>query len=291
MNERNQGDDDGGTVLEPIGQLLPGVPLPQHAVVAGSPPPRMTMLEAVPPVPAAPGMPAASSGTAESTFCPVIRPPVPMLTVLDDGDLANGEVVRLRDHVTVIGRSEGTVRIAHDPLVSGRHAEIMREGAAPPYRWTLRDLGSSNGTFVSCIGTTLRPDRLIILGSRRFRFQPSSAQASMPIKGTMMIDSKRLAEQSWPTLVETTNTTNPLRISLAGPSLSVGRPGHGNRIEIDDPLLAPLHASITLTASGEWRIEARPSRNGIWVQINAIRLVPVCRFQCGEQRFLFVCDR
>jgi pSer/pThr/pTyr-binding forkhead associated (FHA) protein len=295
MTETNDRDDDGGTILEPIGQLEAcGFPS-QPAVVAGTPLPRLTMQEAVPRIPAVPRasrpLPSQLSEATETNYRPAIRPPVPLLTVLDDGEVASGETVRLRDHVTVIGRSDGFVRISHDPLVSGRHAEIVREGAARPYQWTLRDLGSSNGTFVSCVGTVLRPDRLIILGSRRFRFQPSPAQASKPVEGTMLMDSKRLAEHAWPTLVETTAAINPLRISLAGPSLSVGRPGNGNRIEIDDPLLAPLHAHITLTTSGEWRIEALPSRNGIWVQVNAIRLVPVCRFQCGEQRFLFVCNR
>jgi len=295
MTEKNDRDDDGGTILEPIGQLGAGGFPSQPAVVAGTPLPRLTMQEAVPRMPTVPpgsrALPSRLSEVSEASYRPAIRPPVPLLTVLDDGEVASGETVRLRDHVTVIGRSDGLVRISHDPLVSGRHAEIVREGTSRPYSWTLRDLGSSNGTFVNCVGTVLRPDRLIIVGSRRFRFQPPPVQAPGRAEGTMLVDSRIVAEQVWPMLVETTAPSNALRIPLSGANLSMGRSGHGNDIEIDDPLLASRHAQITFTPAGEWRIEARPSRNGIWVQINAIRLSPNCRFQCGEQRFLFVYER
>jgi len=45
---------------------------------------------------------------------------------------------------TVIGRSEGEVRVP-DPAVSGRHAQVELSGGEA---W-LRDLGSTNGTFVN----------------------------------------------------------------------------------------------------------------------------------------------
>jgi hypothetical protein len=33
-----------------------------------------------------------------------------------------------------------------------------------------------------------------------------------------------------------------------------------------------------------------PSVNGVWAQVTAVQLAGVCRFQIGEQRFLFVVD-
>jgi pSer/pThr/pTyr-binding forkhead associated (FHA) protein len=67
----------------------------------------------------------------------------------------------------------------------------------------------------------------------------------------------------------------------------MGRPGCGNQVEIDDPCLAERHARIVCDSQGRWHLEALPSKNGVWVQVSAIRLTAVCRFQVGEQRFLF----
>ena len=113
--------DEGGTVLEPVGQL-------RAALGEAGAEPAGTRVEPRPSgVPAAP-TPVKPSGL-EPSYRPLIRPLVPRLTLLDDGDLTGGETIRLREAVTVIGRTEGDIRLPHDPLVSGRHAEIVREGA------------------------------------------------------------------------------------------------------------------------------------------------------------------
>ena len=298
--EDSRRSEDGGTVLEPIDSLYaqvlpppvqyppsPAQYSPTHPYQASFQPPRATAFE---PVPAA--MPPLPATISEEVYKPAIRPAVPRLTILDDGELTTGETVRLRDQTTLIGRTDGAIRLPHDPLVSGRHAEIIREGAATPYRYVLRDLGSSNGTFVCCSGTVLRPDRLIILGSRRFRLQlPTAPKTENAAEdGTLMMDARHLLQQSAPTLVETTNPDpgKRLEIHLSRPFLTLGRPGCGKDIELDDPLIAAFHAEIVQSAAGEWRIEAKPSKNGVWVQVSSIRLSGTCRFQCGEQRFLFV---
>jgi pSer/pThr/pTyr-binding forkhead associated (FHA) protein len=226
----------------------------------------------------------------EGVFRPVVRPPTPRVTVLDDGDTVQGEIVRLREQATLIGRNEGHIRLPHDPLVSSKHAEIVREGAGQACRWILRDLGSSNGTFVCCSRTVLRPDKLLILGSRRYRFQMPQAgkAAAAGDPGTLMLDTASAAAAAWPMLVETTQPHSQSPIRLTATELSVGQAGSGNHIELVDPLIASCHATIRRTAAGEWWIEAKPSRNGVWVQVGTIALTEMCRFQCGEQRFLFV---
>lgn len=242
--------EDGGTILEPIDRIM--------RQWAGAGP--LTALEPRPALP---------SGVAEDVYRPSIRPPTPRLTILDDGETLAGETVRLREAVVVIGRTEGEIRLAHDPLVSSRHAEIRREGAARPCHWVLRDLGSCNGTFVSCGRTVLRSDRLVMLGGRRFRFRPAAAAVR-------------------PALVETSQPGPAAEIVLSGTDLLLGRPSCGNHLEIDDPLLAERHARIVCDAQGTWHLEALPSQNGVWVQVGGIRLAAVCRFQVGEQRFLFM---
>src|SRR5262249_26227036 len=112
---------------------------------------------------------------------PVLRPPAALLCVLDDGR-TDGEWVRLRADVTVIGRTEGHVRIPHDGLVSARHAEIVRQRGANGYRWLLGDLQSTNGTFAGVGSISLRNENEFILGSGRFRFEagPPPAPAIDP---------------------------------------------------------------------------------------------------------------
>ena len=74
---------------------------------------------------------------------PVAAPHVRVaLSVLDGAE--KDRVYQIARSVTVIGRLEGDIRLA-DPKVSSRHAQVeMMDGEA----W-LRDLGSTNGTFVN----------------------------------------------------------------------------------------------------------------------------------------------
>ena len=59
-------------------------------------------------------------------YRPVLRPPMAMLCLLDDGR-EDGEWIRLRKDVTTIGRTEGDIVVPHDTAMSGRHAAIQRE--------------------------------------------------------------------------------------------------------------------------------------------------------------------
>ena len=272
MNQLGSGDR--GTVLE----SLDGVRLQ----LAGG-----TLAE-----PVRPEAPPAGPGFEEELYRPRLRPGVPRLVMLDDGEQAAGEVYRLREATTVIGRSEGQVRLPHDALVSARHAEIVRGGTARPYTWLLRDLGSSNGTFVRCGRAILRPDRLVLLGGRRLRFRPAEAAgawagAAEPA-GTTLVDAAAVRASVWPMLVETTQAAGGMELALSEAELVLGRAGCGNTLEIADPQLAPHHGRIFRDPGGQWIIEAMPSLNGIWIQVGAVELTGVCRFQVGEQRFVFM---
>lgn len=282
MNAEHHRAEEGGTVLEPVGQL--------RAAWAGSAAdPAGTRVE---PRPGGPGKVLVPASAAESPFRPVIRPLVPRLTLLDDGELSGGETIRLREAVTLIGRTDGHVRLPHDPLVSGRHAEIVREGAMRPHRWLLRDLGSSNGTFVRCARTLLRPESLVMLGGRRFRFQAAAdgAVGDDTAAGTLAVEVAALRLGGWPKLVEMGQAAGGLELVLAGHDLTIGRPDRGNAVEIDDPGLADRHARVIRDPAGRWVLEALPSVNGVWAQVSAVQLAAECRFQIGEQRFLFVVD-
>ena len=201
-----RGDHDQGTSVEPLGELAkPLTALDEGEWAAAS-------------------MAARPPHAVEQPYRPVNRPPVALLTILDDGGTTTGEMVRIREPVCLIGRTEGSVRIPHDQSMSSRHAEIIREGAKPPYTWFLRDVGSKNGTFVRCDNAPLRPDRLIMLGSRRFRMHmPGGGPA--PLAGLHTASEAHAADAAdVPMLVESTVPTDPVCIRLAGSRVAVGRP-------------------------------------------------------------------
>ena len=103
---------------------------------------------------ASPAKPPASTGA----YRPTQRPPLALLTVLDDGK-SEGEVVRLRADRFVIGRSEGDLLIPHDQQISARHIEITRQRSGDKYRWVVTDLQSSNGLFIRVSRTILADKR------------------------------------------------------------------------------------------------------------------------------------
>jgi hypothetical protein len=56
----------------------------------------------------------------------------------------------LADAPMLVGRDAACDLVLADPRASRRHAEVVREGAA----WRVRDLGSSNGTFLNGAAVT-----------------------------------------------------------------------------------------------------------------------------------------
>lgn len=225
----------------------------------------------------------------EETYRPTIRSVVPILTVLDDGSLEEGELIRIRQERFVIGRKTGDLVLGNDATVSGRHAEIRLTRDGDKQQWTLHNLESINGTFVRVSTATLNDDTIVILGAKRFRLQrPVVKPPSSGPDGTLPVDQERPPEEIWPMLVESSGRPNSLAFVLRSPHLTIGRKGSGCGIEIDDPLLASLHAELICDFNGVWKVIGKKSRNGVWVNSIVTPLRHCCFFQCGEQRFKFV---
>jgi len=225
----------------------------------------------------------------EETYRPVIRPAVPILTVLDDGSVDEGEQIRLRTESFVIGRSSGDLVIPNDATMSGRHAEIRLTTSRGQRQWTLHNLESVNGTFARVGNASLADDTIIILGSRRFRIEkPLAKEPEPPNEGTFRIDQQVDSEQLWPILTESSGKPNCLRFPLQTPQVTIGRKGGGCHIQLDDPLVATLHAELIADSSGDWKLIGKKTHNGVWVNAASTPLASCCFFQCGEQRFKFV---
>ena len=227
---------------------------------------------------------------AVQEFRPVLRPPAPILTVLDDGSMEKGEEVRIRQETLTIGRTSGDVRIPHDPAISGVQAEIRRTPSNGGYQWHLHDLDSVNGTFASCCEAILHEDTIVILGSRRFRLRDPLKPSKNPEVGhdTNPKDKSRMQEDISPLLVEASARPGALEFALRSDRLVIGRTGGGADIELDDPLLDDHHAELKRLQDGSWTITSDGTKNGIWVSISATLLAPLCYFRCGEQQFRFV---
>jgi len=224
---------------------------------------------------------------------PILRPPTALLCVLDDGR-SDGEWVRLRADVSVIGRTEGHIRLPHDGLVSARHAEVVRQRGPNGYRWTLGDLQSTNGTFVRVGSTLLRNENEVIIGSGRYRFESgmptapgvdapgATPQTTQPWSGAVPVRSLV------PSLVELSPAGPVNRIALTLPEYWIGRDGKTCAIaRPDDVLVNARHARLYRDPKG-WHIENNKSLNGLWLRVmEPMPLASACQFRVGEQRFIF----
>jgi FHA domain len=84
------------------------------------------------------------------------------------------DVFYLKKADTVIGRESGDIVFSDDPFLSRRHAVLRAHGPAAagvPRRFTLGDLGSSNGTFLQVREEVrLRHGDHFRIGQQLFRF-------------------------------------------------------------------------------------------------------------------------
>jgi hypothetical protein len=261
MDSRDQGDRPkprrrSATVLESVDELL------------GRPVRDPTIVEA--PSPAAAGLEAelpARADYAPSAFRPSLRPPMAILCAYDDGS-HTGETLRIRVPSFVIGRATGDLVIPHDGGMSGRHAEIARRSVDGRHRWSLRDLGSSNGTFVRTARASIVNGHELLIGGARYRFElPNGSPA--------------------PRIVEIGPRGDGPALAIAGPETWIGRDPRLCAIVLDRPWIGPRHAVIRARRAGRWMIEKGDSGDGVWLRIEEVDVGRGCEFQCGEQRFLF----
>jgi len=245
---------------------------------------RLSKPKATPLLPSQPQLSAASVAVSDQTLSwrPQLRAVTPLLVIFDDGSQTQGETVRLRSQVTEIGRVRGDVIIPQDPDISSLHAAIECVGEFPSVRFRLRDLESTNGTFVRQASAALHHEMELILGSHRYRWLEKNS-TGRSIATLMRIDDERKFD------------LQPGRAYDIGRSLSANNDGQNlcnSQIEIEaDPFLSLHHATIQLRSiEGHrmaWDIFDHASANGVWCRVQDCWLDEPTEFMCGEQRFLF----
>lgn len=223
-------------------------------------------------------------------YRPIVRAPMAMICIRDDGS-NDGEWFRMRGDSFVIGRVEGDVRVPHDSQMSTRHLEVVRFLRGGQWRFMVRDLDSTNGTYACVESGLLEKPNDFLIGSRRFRFELPEASGS----GTG--SQERDSTQAWqsitpeqlarlaPSLVEVTAQGPGQRYPLYDGEVWIGRdPQCG--IVVDDPFVNRRHARLFTDKQGRWRIESAKTRNGLWVRVREISVESLGEFQAGEQRIV-----
>jgi pSer/pThr/pTyr-binding forkhead associated (FHA) protein len=217
-----------------------------------------------------------------------------LLYVLDDGE-DSGEIVRIRTNSFIIGRVEGSLTIPHDGGISGRHAEISRRYENGEHSWYLRDLTSTNGTFVRAATITLSHEQEFLIGSRRFRFE-LPALAEPPTSGGLDANATRKWESLagapalsglQPVIVDVSPGQPGRRFVLRDQEHWLGRDPTQCSIVVEDPMVDRREARTWRDEKNRWTIATAGSRNGLWARIQEVGLGRSGLFQCGEQRFFF----
>jgi pSer/pThr/pTyr-binding forkhead associated (FHA) protein len=165
-----------------------------------------------------------------------------------------GERIPLTGSRVSLGRRESNTIVLEDKMASGHHAEITKDVNG----WTLRDLGSTNGTLVNGEPTTealLTHGTRVRVGNARFVFKdPSMADVDVELAGLEEDDA------GWGMMAEI--------------DLSKGRGGAGGVIAAVLLLLALVGAS--------WWVVNRPASDSARAAADTSNLVVDGGFDSGE---------
>ena len=270
---------------------MPPPPQPQRPMtLVEADPDLQWQLHALDPVPVPAGTGAAPvHQPAVKPYRPSNRPPVPLLTVCDDGS-NDGEVIRIRGLQFTIGRTDGDLRLPADVLVSGRHAEIVCQQDGTAFRWAVIDLQSRNGVFLRVRRATLLHGSEFLVGQGRYRFEIPTPTATVdprarPVDGGSTQGWDPGPAEPVPMVLEVLPTGIGARLPLMGPELWIGSDPTCAACRPQDPFVSPKHVQIFREGKGPWSVRNNGSPNGLWVRMPQFVVAKECAFQIGEQRF------
>jgi pSer/pThr/pTyr-binding forkhead associated (FHA) protein len=234
----------------------------------------------------------AASGAAPAGSAPAPASGAPGRFILSAAD---GRQFNLGEGEAVLGRGDVAVRI-EDGFISRQHARLIVDG----WRVTLRDLGSSNGTFVagrrldSQLDQELAAGDSFSLGELQLTLQanpaysdatliaaPSAPEAEAPAAETSTGDAPAAVEAAQPLSGWSVGDGAELSFALPLGTTACGRKADGNSIVIPDGYISGRHCSfdasrqvLTVTDLG--------STNGTFV--NGEQLAPnaPCDLQAGD---------
>jgi FHA domain len=283
---RPQPVERSGTLIETDEHIRQAFPSVQKGRPFGQP----MQNDAAPPVPPSPQP---GAGRAAVPYRPTVRPPMAILTVFDDGK-TDGEIIRIRDHRFIIGRTEGDLCIPFDGRISARHVEITHQMVGGLHRWVVTDLQSTHGMYVRVHRTKLADKAEFLVGNGRYRFDAPFADSGPtvdhdPNQGGFS------ATHGWnegastfrpPAVTELLGSEIGNRILLIKTEYWIGSDTSCSICRPDDPFCEPRHGRLYRGGpSGAWHAEHNDTHNGLWVRMPQITVEGTARFQIGEQQF------
>lgn len=152
---------------------------------------------------------------------------------------------KLTQRTIVIGRHSGDISLPDDELLSFSHVRLeWRSG-----QWFLRDLGSTNGTYLRIRGQVpLEADSWFLVGSYRFQLAPSDQPGAPPSLWVLGADNAVLGE-----------------VPVDRDTITVGREGADLGFP-DDATISGLHARL-LRKAGQFFLEDLRSSNGTFLRV------------------------
>jgi hypothetical protein len=225
-------------------------------------------------------------------FRPTARPPVAKLTVFDDGK-TDGEVIRIRDHRFIIGRTEGDFCIPLDGRISAPHVEITHQVVGGLHRWVVTDLQSTHGMFVRVSKTVLADKAEFLVGNGRYQFEAPLVDAGPTIAHTGnepgFNETRPLDEGASPyrppAVTELLGKGIGNRILLLNNEYWIGSDPTCPICRPDDTFCEPRHVRLYRGSRGAWHAEHYKTANGLWLRMPQITVESLAQFQIGEQRF------
>ena len=232
------------------------------------------------------------SRSSAQPYRPLIRPPMPLLTVFDDGK-PDGEIIRIRGTRFVIGRTEGHLKFPTDNQISSRHVEIALQDRNGAKRWIVTDLSSTNGTYARVTRAALADRAEFAVGAGFFRLDfPTSGHAAtidhLPSRArpdATLAPGEAQATFGVPKLVELVRGAVFAQWSLLQPEYWIGSDPACTMARPNDPFCEPKHARLFSDSHGAWHVENNLSLNGVWLRVPHIVVTGTAYFQIGEQRF------
>jgi len=169
---------------------------------------------------------------------------------------------------TTIGRTEGDVRFPEDQFLSPLHAKLSWEDG----RLEVRDLGSSNGTWVFLEGPhRLTDGDLILIGSQVLRFRrlgypgPHTAEADATKRMGSMVPSADIATL---TQLRTDGSSRDIIQLSPGRDIHIGRE-RGDWIFPYDPSMSAQHATVR-SEDADFVMVDDHSRNGVAIAARGV---------------------
>lgn len=167
------------------------------------------------------------------------------LTVRSRDAKAREREWKMTQRAVVIGRHSGDISLPDDSLLSFSHVRLeCRRG-----QWFVRDLGSTNGTFVRIRGqVSLELGSWFLVGIYRFQLAAAEAADAPPILWVLTADGAVIGE-----------------VPVDRDAITIGREGADLSFP-DEPSISSLHARL-LRKSGQFFLEDLHSSNGTFLRV------------------------